>query len=70
MNWRWFKWYGVSSAGYHVAKAGRIPMILRYTAYCPNKNMIEGSPTLSAREAVDLCEEHYAKTQAIPERDY
>lgn len=61
MQWRWHKYYGVSNAGYHIAKAGRIPMILRYIAYSPNKNMIEGSPFLSAREARDACEEHYDK---------
>lgn len=69
MRWTWFQWYGVSDAGYHVCKAGRIPLVLKYLAYCPNKNIIGGA-VLSAREAVDICEKHYAEIKAIPERDY
>lgn len=59
MNWTVHKWYMVSNNGYHIAKSGRIPMHIKYIAYCPRKTIIKGSPFFSAKEAIEACNEYH-----------
>jgi len=69
MKWTGHKYYAVSDAGYHIAKSGHPPLIIKYTCYDNKGKLMECDSFRSFSEASAACNDHHNKMNRATEED-
>lgn len=69
MRWKGYKYHAKSDKGYHIAKNGHPPLVIKYVTYSPDGKLMDCPVFMDFRSARLACEQHYNEANQQTEED-